>query len=101
MYYSELILNGNRLDSLIRQGIIIIIIMSGVLVTIDGVRIGNWIFITLYSQLVLASNTVLSPIYTIYENSSYFFLVSLGGVRRSQLGTSVSNWPIVPAPVDR
>jgi hypothetical protein len=27
-----------------------------------------------------------------------FFLVSLGGVRLSPLGTSATNWPIVPAP---
>jgi hypothetical protein len=27
----------------------------------------------------------------------YFFLVSWGGVRLSPLGTSATNWPIVPA----
>jgi hypothetical protein len=30
-----------------------------------------------------------------------FFLVSLGGVRLSPLGTSAINWPIAPAPNDR
>jgi hypothetical protein len=30
-----------------------------------------------------------------------FFLVSLGGVRLSPLGTSATIWPIVPAPDDR
>jgi hypothetical protein len=29
---------------------------------------------------------------------SFFFLVSWGGVRLSLLGTSATNWPIVPAP---
>jgi hypothetical protein len=28
-----------------------------------------------------------------------FFLVSWGGVRLSPLGTSATNWPIVPAPM--
>jgi hypothetical protein len=32
---------------------------------------------------------------------SLFFLVSCGGVRLNPLGTSASNWPIVPAPDDR
>jgi hypothetical protein len=32
---------------------------------------------------------------------SLFFLISWGGVRRSPLGTSATNWPIVPAPDDR
>jgi hypothetical protein len=31
----------------------------------------------------------------------FFFLVSWGGVRLSPLGTSATNWPIVPAPDDR
>jgi hypothetical protein len=31
----------------------------------------------------------------------FFFLVSLGGVRLSPLGTSANIWPIVPAPDDR
>jgi hypothetical protein len=31
----------------------------------------------------------------------YFFLVSWGGVRLSPLGTSATNWTIVPAPDDR
>jgi hypothetical protein len=31
----------------------------------------------------------------------YLFLVSWGGVRLSPLGTSATNWPIVPAPDDR
>jgi hypothetical protein len=30
-----------------------------------------------------------------------FLLVSWGGVRLSPLGTSATNWPIVPAPDDR
>jgi hypothetical protein len=30
-----------------------------------------------------------------------FFLISWGGVRLSPLGTSVTIWPIVPAPDDR
>jgi hypothetical protein len=29
------------------------------------------------------------------------WLVSWGGVRLSPLGTSATNWPIVPAPDDR
>jgi hypothetical protein len=29
-----------------------------------------------------------------------FFFVSWGGVRLSPLGTSATNWPIVPAPDD-
>jgi hypothetical protein len=32
--------------------------------------------------------------------SVVFFLVSWGGVRLSPLGTSATNWPIVPAPDD-
>jgi hypothetical protein len=31
----------------------------------------------------------------------FFFLVTWGGVRLSPLGTSATNWPIVPAPDDR
>jgi hypothetical protein len=31
----------------------------------------------------------------------YFFFSFWGGVRLSQLGTSATNWPIVPAPDDR
>jgi hypothetical protein len=30
----------------------------------------------------------------------FFFLVSWGGVRLSSLGTSATDWPIVPAPDD-
>jgi hypothetical protein len=30
-----------------------------------------------------------------------FVLVSWGGVRLGPLGTSATNWPIVPAPDDR
>jgi hypothetical protein len=33
--------------------------------------------------------------------NTVFFLVSWGGVRLSPLGTSATNWPIVPAPDDR
>jgi hypothetical protein len=33
--------------------------------------------------------------------SEISFLVSWGGVRLSPLGTSATNWPIVPAPDDR
>jgi hypothetical protein len=33
--------------------------------------------------------------------SLVFFLVSLGGVRLSPLGTSANIWPIVAAPDDR
>jgi hypothetical protein len=40
------------------------------------------------SNLNLKSNIVL-------------FLVSWGGVRLSPLGTSATNWPIVPVPDDR
>jgi hypothetical protein len=49
--------------------------------------------------------------YTAYYISQYenrkptakvvFLLVSCGGVRLSKLGTSATNWPIVPAPDDR
>jgi hypothetical protein len=35
------------------------------------------------------------------ETSISFFFVSWGGVRLSPLGTSATNWPIVPAPDDR
>jgi hypothetical protein len=35
------------------------------------------------------------------KNLQVFFLVSWGGVRLSPLGTSATNWPIVPAPDDR
>jgi hypothetical protein len=35
---------------------------------------------------------------TVYSS---LVLVSWGGVRLSALGTSASNWPIVPAPDDR
>jgi hypothetical protein len=31
----------------------------------------------------------------------HFFLVSCSGARLSPLGTSATNWPIVPAPGDR
>jgi hypothetical protein len=31
---------------------------------------------------------------------AFFFLVSWCGVRLSPLGTSATNWPIVPAPDD-
>jgi hypothetical protein len=31
----------------------------------------------------------------------FFFLVSWGGARLSPLGTSGTNWPIVPAPDDK
>jgi hypothetical protein len=34
-------------------------------------------------------------------HSRLVFLVSWGGVRLSPLGTSATNWPIVPAPDDR
>jgi hypothetical protein len=44
------------------------------------------IFINFYSKL---------------PNCTHFFLVSWGGVRLSPLGTSATNWPIVPAPDDR
>jgi hypothetical protein len=33
--------------------------------------------------------------------SNIFFLVSWGGVTLTPLGTSATNWPIVPAPDDR
>jgi hypothetical protein len=32
---------------------------------------------------------------------NYFFFISLGGMRLNPLGTSASNWPILPAPDDR
>jgi hypothetical protein len=35
------------------------------------------------------------------DGGCILFLVSCGGVRLSPLGTSATNWPIVPAPDDR
>jgi hypothetical protein len=35
------------------------------------------------------------------RREDFSFLVSWGGVRPSPLGTSSSDWPIVPAPDDR
>jgi hypothetical protein len=36
-----------------------------------------------------------------YRHTYIFFFSSCGGVRLSPLGTSATNWPIVPAPDDR
>jgi hypothetical protein len=56
-------------------------------------------------QAVLDANGIalveqVQPITTRSETTSSF-LVSCGGVRLSPFGTSATDWPIVPAPVDR
>jgi hypothetical protein len=42
-----------------------------------------------------------SVITTFSDYNFTLFLISWGGVRLSPLGTSATNWPIVPAPDDR
>jgi hypothetical protein len=54
----------------------------------------------------LTSNTSYNGDFGLYIRSHNdiwraFFLVSWGGVRLSPLGTSATNWPILPAPDDR
>jgi hypothetical protein len=39
--------------------------------------------------------------FRLVQSQPIFFLFSWGGVRLSLLGTSATNWPIVPAPGDR
>jgi hypothetical protein len=43
----------------------------------------------------------LLPIVIVRLHFFFLFLFSWGGVRLSSLGTSATNWPIVPAPDDR
>jgi hypothetical protein len=39
--------------------------------------------------------------HSLYRSSFFFFFVCWGRVRLSPFGMSATNWPIVPAPVDR
>jgi hypothetical protein len=49
----------------------------------------------------LSSDNVVIWIFEVYVLVTNFLLISWGGVRLSPLGTSVTNWPIVPALDDR
>jgi hypothetical protein len=54
--------------------------------------------------IIISNPTRGSDVYlrfSVFVLSCIVFLVSLGGVRLSPLGTSDINWPIVPAPDDR
>jgi hypothetical protein len=44
---------------------------------------------------------LLFPIGEHLSTTLILLLVSLGGVRLSPLGTSATNWPVLPAPDDR
>jgi hypothetical protein len=49
-----------------------------------------------FEVIVLTSFPFIWP-----KTKVYFVLIAWGGVRLSPLGTSATNWPIVPAPDDR
>jgi hypothetical protein len=48
---------------------------------------------------LLKSDILVSCVFN--SDRELFFLVSCGGVGLSPLGTSATNWPVVPAPDDR
>jgi hypothetical protein len=56
---------------------------------------------SLVGILLRGANLILVMVTDITSTAIRVFLVALGGMRLNPLGTSATNWPIVPAPDDR